>query len=151
MKQYKARHAFLSAMVFAAAFSATVTAQAGDRGHRDGYDRHYGYTQQRHYGYTSQRHYRHVPRGQYRRAYHHDHGRHALRSGLKVAAGAVLLGTIIHSIHDNRRDRVVYRTRTVAPRNDIYYRIDPDGQCVEVTHNRQGQEVWTYVDPAYCD
>lgn len=151
MKHPNRRHTALTAMVLAAVLCAAATAQAGDRGHRNGYDRHYSYNQQRHHGYPSQRHYRQAPRGHYRRAYHHDHGRHALRSGLKVAAGAVLLGTIIHSIHDNRRDRVVYRTRTVAPRNDIYYRIDPDGQCVEVTHNRQGQEVWTYVDPAYCN
>lgn len=151
MKHPNRHHTALTAMVLAAALCAATAAQAGDRGHRDGYDRHDGYNQQRHHSYAPQRHYRHVPRRHYRRPYHHDHGRHGLRSGLKVAAGAVLLGTIIHSIQDNRRDRVVYRTRTVTPRTDIYYRIDPDGQCVEVSHNRQGQEVWTYVDPAYCN
>lgn len=143
MNLHITRRTVLTATVLVTALCAATVAQAGDRGHRDGYGRHHGYTYQQHY--------RHVPRRPYRRAYHHDHGRHALRSGLKIAAGAVLLGTIVHAIHDDRRERIVYRTRAVSPRHDVYYRIDPDGQCVEVTYNRQGQEVWTYVDPAYCN
>jgi len=121
-------------------------AQADGRGHRGGHGVQHGY---------APRHFAYAPRRHYAPAYHHDHhdhhGRHALRTGLKVAAGAIIVGSIIHAINDDRRDRVVYRTRTVAPRDDYYYRIDPKGQCVEVTHNSRGQEVWTYVDPAYCN
>jgi hypothetical protein len=136
------RKLILTTLATSLLLAAAGTAQADDRGYRDGYGRHHAYSQQRHY--------RHAPQRHYRQAYHHDHGRHALRSGLKVAAGAVILGSIIHSINDDRRDRVVYRTRSIAPRSDLYYRIDPDGQCVEVSHNQRGQEVWTYVDPSYC-
>jgi hypothetical protein len=146
MPKSKHRQSMLVAVATAVLMCAAGTAQAGDRGHRDGYGRHHGYAQQRHYRHAP-RHHRY--RSSHRR--HHHDGRHAVRTGLKVAAGAVLLGSIIHAVSDNRRERVVYRTRTVNARNDVYYRIDPDGECVEVTHNRQGQEVWTYVDPTYCN
>jgi len=140
MKTRYGHKAILTALVTGLLLSAAGTAQAGDRGYRDGHGRYYGY--------TPQRHYRPAPRHHYRSSYRHDRGRHDVRNGLKIAAGAVLLGAVIHSIHDNRRERVVYRT--VAPRRDIWYRVDQDGQCVEVSQNRHGQEVWTYVDPSYC-
>lgn len=145
MKQSPARHLALVSVIALVTLCASSFAWAGDRGYRDGYGRHHGHVQ---------RHYRHAPRHHYRPAYRHHHGhhhgRHALRTGLKVAAGAVLLGSIVHAVSNDRRDRVVYRTRTVAPRSDTHFRIDPDGACVEVTYNRQGQEVWTYVDESYC-
>lgn len=144
MKTRYGHKAILTALVTGLLLSAAGTAQAGDRGYRDGLGRFYGF--------TPARHYRHAPRHHYRSNYrrHHGHrGRHDSRRGLKIAAGALLLGTVIHSIHhDNRRERVVYRT--VAPRGGIWYRVDQDGQCVEVSQNRYGQEVWTYVDPSYC-
>lgn len=144
MKTRFGHKAILTALVTGLLLSAAGTAQAGDRGYRDGHGRFYGYTPARQYRHAP----RHQYRSNYRRPYGHQ-GRHDSRRGLKIAAGAVLLGAVIHSIHhDNRRERVVYRT--VAPRGDIWYRVDQDGQCVEVSQNRYGQEVWTYVDPSYC-
>ncbi|MFT5139333.1 MAG: hypothetical protein ACI9H8_000824 [Lysobacterales bacterium] len=113
-------------------------AQAGDRGNRNG---HYSNNSNRHYGYQP-RHYNH-------RGYRHRSGnRH---NAWKYAAGALVIGSIIHSANRPRNDRVVVQRRIEPSRSsDYWYRVDTDGQCVEVRLNRQGQEVWTYVDSSYC-
>jgi hypothetical protein len=69
---------------------------------------------------------------------------------LRVLAGAALLGTVIHAINHDRRERVVHRTQRVSPRRAGHFILDEQGQCVEVTTNSRGQEVWTYVDSSYC-
>lgn len=85
---------------------------------------------------------RHGYRNHYRR---HDH-----RRGLRIAAGAIVLGSLIHAINHDRHERVVYRTRQTATRDYGNYLLDSDGQCYDVSTNNQGQEVWTWVDPSYC-
>ena len=133
-----------------ALLGATGFAQAGDRGYRNGHDNGYRSARNnRHYAYTNRNYRRQSYRHQSYRHYnrHHDHYK-----GLKIAAGAVVLGSLIHAISSDRHDRVLVR-RTVrsSPAGDFWYRVDSDGQCVEVTLNSQGQEVWTYVDSSYCN
>lgn len=127
-------------------------AQAGDwnrghhnqsRGHHNQYRAHYNrpYRQNSNYGYRRGRnsgYYR------YRRGQFHHH------NGLKIAAGALILGSAIYAANNNWRRNVVYRSRPVSINRGSWFRVDSDGQCVEVTLNRQGQEVWTYVDSGYC-
>ena len=107
-----------------------------------------------HYRGDSHRYYQY-PSGHNR---HRHHNRHELRSGLKVVAGALVLGSVIHAIANNNRR---YDSRSsgsvrVDPqrypntRQDYWYRIDSEGQCVEVKLNQYGQEVWTYADNSYC-
>ena len=120
----------------------------GDRGYRNGH--HNGYSSSRHYRYDNRYRSHHYNRGYrhgryYRHRSHHDHYK-----GLKIAAGAVVLGSLIHAINSDRRERTVYRTRRVEPSGDYWYRVDSEGQCVEVRLNQKGQEVWTYVDGSYC-
>lgn len=129
-------------------FSAPGFAQAGNN--------HRGYNQPHHYSYGHNRYYDYRPNHRYgrhdRHYYRHHSSRHHLRDGLKVAAGALLIGSIIHAANHHKRERVVVRRRVEPTRSsDYWYRIDNEGQCVEVRLNREGQEVWTYVDPAYCD
>lgn len=84
--------------------------------------------------------------------------RHELRKGLKVAAGVLVLGSVIHAIANNNRryDSRSSSSVRVDPqpypntRQDYWYRIDSEGQCVEVKLNQYGQEVWTDTDNAYC-
>lgn len=123
-------------------------AEARDRGHHNGYRSHHSYSSNYHFGYQP-RHYSHLD---YRHNYYRHHsGRHHLRNGLKIAAGALVLGSIIHAASNSRRDRVIVRRRPTPSRNsDYWYRVDNDGQCVEVRLNQKGQEVWTYVDSSYC-
>ena len=123
-------------------------AEAGDRSHRNGHRANHSYSSNRYYGYQP-RHYRWYGYGHHN--YGHHSSRHHLRDGLKFVAGALVLGSIIHAATDSRRDRVIVRSRP-APSivSDYWYRIDNDGQCVEVQLNRQGQEVWTYVDSSNC-
>ena len=122
-------------------------AQAGDRhrGHYNGHNNHHGYARH-HYGsfhYGRSHHYRPY------RYYGYRQGHHDRYDGLQIAAGALVLGSIIYAAGSDRRHNTVYRTRPVASsRND--YRVDSEGQCFEVSLNRQGQEVWTYVDSSYC-
>ena len=142
------------AIIATVMFSAAGFAEAGGRnhgyrsGHHYGYDSHsYGRHQSSHYrGYSNRRYNRHYRQG----GYYRHHGRHDYYKGLKIAAGAVVLGSLIHSINSDHRDRVVYRTRRTTPVSNQTYRVDSEGQCVEVSLNQQGQEVWTYVDSSYC-
>ena len=126
-------------------------AEAGDRdrGYRGGHHkshaahRYYGRHERRHRDYYRQVRHRRHHYGYYNR--HHDHYK-----GLKIVAGAALIGGVIHAINRAPRERIVYRTVRPVQRGNYHYRLDTDGQCVEVSYNRQGQEVWTYVDPSYC-
>ena len=120
------------------------TAQARDwnRGHHNGHHSSYGYA--RHHGNHHYSRYRHHGYYGYTRR-HHDHYK-----GLKIAAGALILGSAIYAANNNWRRNAVYVSRPVASNRDYWYRVDTDGQCVEVRLNRQGQEVWTYVDSSYC-
>ncbi len=139
-------------------------AQAGDRhhGYRDGHYRGHATAHQyrldryrrpylrvhhyRSYGYPYYRHY-----GPRHGHYYHDH------DGWKVAAGAVLLGSIIHSASRDRAERVVVRRHSepmVAPASynrDTWYRNDSNGDCFEVHLNSAGDEVWTLADHSYCN
>ncbi len=77
---------------------------------------------------------------------HHKHHRHRSDGGdiVKVAAGALVLGTLVYAISQSSR-------QSHAPAEpDYWYRIDDDGRCVLVQLNRDGREVWTYVEPGYC-
>jgi hypothetical protein len=132
-------------------------AEAGNRhySHRDG---HFG-------GYAAPHHYRsyrppvaryyghHHYRPHYR--VHHGYYRQHDRDAWKVAAGAVLLGTIIHSASHDRGTRVIYRERSYpvsrTPASDAWYRTDSSGDCFEVRYNSAGDEIWTLVDPGYCN
>lgn len=130
------------------------TAQAGERGHDrgPGHRGSYGYVS--HYRGPALSHHRgrHFAgyRGHAPRYYPYYSSHHHVSDGLKVVAGALVLGSIIHAVNDSRREPAVYRTRVPANRGDYWYRIDSDGQCVEVRLNGQGQEVWTYTDSSYC-
>lgn len=103
----------------------------GYGGHYSGYGRHYG----GHYG---------------GHGYYRGGGHGHLGTGLAIVAGAVVLGSIINAATYNQPRQVVYRTRPGGPVPDYWYRVDADGQCVEVRRNQQGREVWTYVDSSYC-
>ena len=127
------------ALVASMVLALSGTAQAGDG--RSGRD-HYGH------GAHYDRYARHHGRD------HHRHGHDHFGRGLAIVAGAVILGSIIHAAsQDNARRGAEYRrdNRPEAPLPDYWYRIDGDGQCVEVRLNRQGREVWTYVDQSYCN
>jgi hypothetical protein len=104
----------------------------GYGGHYSGYGRHYG----GHYG---------------GRGYYRGGGHGHLGTGLAIVAGAVVLGSIIQaSTYNNRARQAQYGSRPGGPVPDYWYRVDADGQCVEVRRNQQGREVWTYVDSSYC-
>ncbi|MFT5351475.1 MAG: hypothetical protein ACI9MF_002298, partial [Gammaproteobacteria bacterium] len=86
-----------------------------------------------------------------RHGYRNQHSRHHGHDAWKYAAGALVIGSIIHAANRPRNDRVVVQRRVVPSRSsEFWYRIDTDGQCVEVRRNSQGQEVWTYVDSSNC-
>jgi hypothetical protein len=143
MKKHIVLAVLASALLGAASFAEAGNGNRGYRnGHHNGYSsiRYGHYPTRNHHGYARRSHYRH---GDYR-------GHHDYHKGLRIAAGAVVIGSLIHAINHDRRERVVYRTRRVAPGSDYWYRVDTDGQCVEVRLNQQGQEVWTYVDSSYC-
>jgi hypothetical protein len=95
-------------------------------GRRDGYGRHDGYRNRGRHGY-----------------HHYDHGRDDLRKGLKIVAGAVILGSIIYAINNQNR-----QASYGAP--SYGYRTDSEGRCIQVTRDSSGREVWTHVDPGYC-
>lgn len=159
MKKY-----LIISIIVAVFLSASGFAEARNHnsGHQNGNHNSYGYNQ----NYGNNRHNRN---GRYNRSYNRNYGRHNgnryygnrysghssrhhLRDGLKFAAGALLVGSIIHAASNNKRDRVVVQRRSTSVRNSNYwYRVDNEGQCVEVRLNQQGQEVWTYVDPSYCN
>jgi hypothetical protein len=134
------------------------TAQAGDRhgfragGHYRGYATHH-YRPASHYGghYYAPR-YRNAYGYVYYRPYpHHRHYR-----GVRLVAGAVLLGSIIHAANYDRPSRVVYVDRTPvtvragAASGQTWYETDSGGDCFEVRPDSAGNEVWTLTDPAYC-
>lgn len=145
---------FLTSLVTVLLLSFAGMVQAGERSHYRGYESNRGHGSVNQYrghsgnqyrGRQNARHYSYRPD-----RYSHHSSRHDVRSGLKVVAGALVLGSIIHAVNDNHRERVVYRTRAPVARRDYWYRVDGDGQCVEVQLNSRGEEVWTYTDPSYC-
>lgn len=89
--------------------------------------------------------------------HHGHHGDSDLVEGLAIATGVVVLGSIIYGIHQQNRQaqasypQAGYPTPPAAPVPAYWYRIDGEGRCVQVTLNSEGREVWTYVDPAYCN
>ena len=104
----------------------------GYGGHYSSYGGHYG----GHYG---------------GRGYYRGGGHGHLGTGLAIVAGAVVLGSIINATTYNHPRQVVYVTQPAGPvPGGIWYRVDTNGQCVEVRRNQQGLEVWTFVDPSYC-
>ena len=147
--------------LLATAFLATAgSAQARDwnRGHHNGHHNSHGYVrhqlqhsriQHRRRDYHQYGNHHYSPY-RYSGYYGYTRGHHDDDSGLKIVAGALILGSIIHASNHDRRRNVVYRSRPVASNRGNSYRVDTDGQCVEVTRNRQGEEVWTYVDSSYC-
>lgn len=116
------------------------TTQAGGYGYRGNHSGGYGGN---HYSYG----------GHYRGGYGHGGGHGHLGTGIAIVAGAVVLGSIIHAAtYNNRPRQVVYSPQPAGPvPGGYWYRVDADGQCVEVRLNQQGREVWTYVDPSYCN
>ena len=151
-------------LLTAALLGLASTAQAGDR-HRGHYNAgHYrGYATTNHYRYDRRHGYRsygHHYAPYYRNAYGHGpyryYGHYDHHDAAKVAAGAILLGSIIHSVNRDRSQRVVYSGRTYSSsrptgaRQDTWYRTDSSGDCFEVQLNRDGNEVWTFVDSSYC-
>ena len=81
---------------------------------------------------------------------HYSHRHHDVRSGLKIAAGALVLGTILHTVNRHHAPLVVHPSQLGRQAQAHWYRIDPEGHCVEVRLNQQGREVWTYVNPSHC-
>jgi len=142
-------------LVTTALLATAGIAQAGNsnRGHQSYQNRGYSHSNHhRNYArnerrYRNNRYYGHA----YRRGGHgyYNYGHHGHHDAWKYAAGAVILGSIIHAAN-NRPPKTVYRTTRSAPSRDQRYQLDSDGQCVEVSLNREGQEVWTYVDSSYC-
>lgn len=146
--------AIMAASLLAA--SGFAEADDGRRGHHGGY--HVSHVARHHYR-PAVRHYR-GPRHVYRPAYHagyyrgHHHGRHELRKGLKIAAGALLIGSVIHAATDHRHDQIVVRRRAAGPDyagDGNFYSLDDDGQCYEVSTNSRGEEVWIWVERGYCN
>lgn len=138
-------------LIVAALLSLAGTVEARDawRGHKDGHHRDYTpvhYRNKHHRGrhHRSDHHYR--SRHAHYRGRHHGH--HALRDGIKIAAGALILGSVVRSINDHGSRQIVYQAS--RPGTDRWYRIDQDGQCVEVRLNRYGEEVWSYTDAGRC-
>jgi len=151
-------------LLTAALLGLASTAQAGDRyrghqgpGHYRGYATSSHHRYDRRHGYRAYGHH-YAPR--YYNSYGHGHyryyGHHGYYDAAKIAAGAVLLGSIIHSANQDRPDRVVYTGRRYpvstsnTGRQDTWYRTDSSGDCFEVRLNGDGNEVWTYVDSSYC-
>ena len=129
-------------------------AQAGNsnRGHHNYQNR--GYTHGNNHRNYARNEWRYNNHNYYGRSYRHgghgyNYGHHRHHDAWKYAAGAVILGSIIHAAN-NRPSQTVYRTVRSAPAVDRRYRLDTDGLCVEVSLNRENQEVWTYVDSSYC-
>ena len=144
-------------ILVAALLSLAGTVQAGhsNRGHKNDYRgghltaQHRGNHNRHYYGNNHYRygtHYR-GRHGYYRRGHH---GHHGFRDGLRFAAGAIILGSVIHAINDNQPRQVVYQSPAGGSYQDRWFRVDPDGQCVEVRLNQSGEEVWTYTDASRC-
>jgi hypothetical protein len=142
-------------LIVAALLSLAGTVEARDswRGHKGGHYRDHASLQHRNKHYRShgtRHHYRseHYYRNPYAHHRHQHHGYSSFRDGLKFAAGALIIGSVVHSINDYGSRQVAYR---VSPAGlDRWYRIDQDGQCVEVRRNRYGEEVWTYTESYRC-
>jgi len=136
--------------IIIAAFAVTLLAASGFA-HADRYGGHHGPPRHaalhaRQHGLYLPRHgFQHSRRYGYRGHHHHDY-----RHGLRIAAGAVVLGSLIHAINHDRHERVVYRTRQPVRRDFGNYVLDSDGACYEVSVNDRGQEVWTWMDSSYC-
>ena len=141
-------------LIVAALLSLAGTVEARDsrHGHKGGHHRDYATVQHRnkHYRRHAKRHHYRSDRYYRNRHVHHRHNRHhghsSFRDGLRFAAGALILGSVVHSINDYGSRQVAYR---VSPSNR-WYRIDQDGQCVEVRRNQYGEEVWTYTESYRC-
>ncbi|MEJ8566055.1 hypothetical protein [Elongatibacter sediminis] len=109
------------------------------------------------YGPSAPQHspYRH-PRGYDKHRRHDDND-----DFVKVAAGALVLGTIIYAISQNSQKATqapppvsgppAQAPEPAAAPDDYWYRIDGDGRCVLVYLNNEGREVWTDVDPSNCE
>ena len=146
---------FISTLISVLLLSFAGMAQAGERHDGRGYQSHGRHVSVSHYRGPSRSQYRGrqfaVQRGYAPHHYRHHSSHHDVRNGLKVVAGALVLGSIVRAVNNSHRERVIYRTRTpVGDQDQYWYRVDSDGQCVEVRLNSLGQEVWTYTDPYHC-
>jgi len=112
----------------------TAPAQAGGHGYRG---QHYnpGHHYSRGYG------------GHHGGGYYHGGGDNDFVEALAIVTGVAILGSVIYGAHQNQPRRSA--PAGPAPAN-LWYRVDANGQCVEVRPNQQGLEVWTNVDPSYC-
>ena len=90
-------------------------ASHGDRGYRNSYNN--GYSSSRHYRYDNRYRSHHNNRDYRNGRYNRHRSQHDHYKGLKIAEGAVVLGSLIHAIKRDRRERTVYRTRRVEPLN----------------------------------
>lgn len=86
----------------------------------------------------------------YHGAYHYS-GHHD--DAFKLAAGAALLGTIVHAAHASAPIAAGYdpgwaATRVLEP--VVGYRRDSTGDCFAISTDEAGNELWTLVDPAHC-
>lgn len=86
----------------------------------------------------------------YHGAYHYS-GHHD--DAFKLAAGAALLGTIVHAAHASAPVAAGYdpgwaATRVLEP--VVGYRRDSTGDCFAISTDEAGNELWTLVDPAHC-
>lgn len=146
----------------------TTQARDSDRGHRNNHNRDYVTTRHhnkharkqhrkaKHHYARANRHNDYRYNGRHHNRYgnnhnrHYRHGRNEFRDGLKYAAGALVLGSVIHAINNNPPRRTAYQSAPTRSGHNSWYRVDSDGQCVEVRLNRQGNEVWTYSDSSNC-
>ena len=146
-------------VLVAALLSLAGTVQAGhsNRGHDKDYRRghvtaqHWGKQNRNYYGNNHHRYGKNY-RGRhgYDRHRHKHHGHNGFRDGLRFAAGALILSSVVHAINNNQPRQVVYQSPTAGSYQDRWFRVDPDGQCVEVRLNQSGKEVWTYTDASQC-
>ena len=135
----------LLTLIAATCLGTAGLAQAKDS-HRGHYGQTRGYSNHHYRGYQGSRQ-RNYPRS-YR---HNGGGHHGNHNPWGYVAGAIVLGSIIHGVtRSNRREVTTYRTTRSTPAQDYWYRVDAEGQCVDVRLNSEGDEVWTYVDASYC-
>jgi len=135
------------ALVTSALLGIAGTTQAGNS-ERDQYGRFSGGHDRNHYSYGGHFNDRMNHQGKNR---HHHHGHDDFGDGLAIVAGVLVLGSIIHAMNHDASRHVGQQPVPPGPVQDYWYRVDGDGRCVEVRLNQQGREVWTYVDPSYCN
>lgn len=94
-------------------------------------------------------HGRHQPSGKL-----HGHRHH--QDALRLAAGAVILGTVVTTLDRPRPAGFAIVNHGYAARQPYavqqnrWYQRDSYGDCFEVRLRRDGQQTWTQTHPTHC-